>query len=97
MPTMPSTSLPRPQCRGLIEARLVSGTKSFPSILFRGLSAAASLKRRVAWDADLRELRLFRGLSAAASLKPRHAPDARAGRLLFRGLSAAASLKPIAD
>ena len=94
---MPSTSLPRPQCRGLIEARLVSGTKSFPSILFRGLSAAASLKRRVAWDADLRELRLFRGLSAAASLKPRHAPDARAGRLLFRGLSAAASLKPIAD
>ena len=94
MPTMPSTSLPRPQCRGLIEARLVSGTKSFPSILFRGLSAAASLKRRVAWDADLRELRLFRGLSAAASLKP--GLDRRCRRCprhLFRGLSAAASLK----
>ena len=39
-------SLPRPQCRGLIEARPVSRSAfSVRSLLFRGLSAAASLKR----------------------------------------------------
>ena len=62
--------------------------------LFRGLSAAASLKlreqRRVGADGHL-----FRGLSAAASLKHRKGRRRSAIRRLFRGLSAAASLKPL--
>ena len=88
-------ALPRPQCRGLIEARPCSrGQREACANLFRGLSAAASLKLR-AFSPILRgSSLLFRGLSAAASLKP---PGGRAvdhdSDDLFRGLSAAASLK----
>ena len=63
-------ALPRPQCRGLIEARCRLPGSAGTDILFRGLSAAASLKQRQANNTySVYHVDLFRGLSAAASLK----------------------------
>ncbi len=65
--------------------------------LFRGINAAASLKRMSDHpDIEDRDSLLFRGINAAASLK-RVIAYFRLGYDLglFRGINAAASLKPV--
>src|SRR5581483_798488 len=67
-------------------------------LLFRGLTAAASLKQEVLVDADQAHVVLFRGLTAAASLKLQGGARALDKVVeLFRGLTAAASLKRAAN
>ena len=69
MAALNASSLPRPQCRGLIEATTgCNPSRRTVRPLFRGLSAAASLKPP-ATARSRRGSALFRGLSAAASLK----------------------------
>src|SRR5581483_1822301 len=65
-----SPPLPRPHRRGLIEARTWCKTPCARMPLFRGLTAAASLKLDNSTVHLNAKRRLFRGLTAAASLKP---------------------------
>ena len=60
---------PRPQRRGLIEANAWLEDIDPDTGPFRGLSAAASLKRGAFATTDNAKGGTFRGLSAAASLK----------------------------
>src|SRR5581483_10947357 len=90
-----SPPLPRPHRRGLIEARTWCKTPCAQLALFRGLTAAASLKLDNSTVHLNAKRRLFRGLTAAASLKPSMPrTDWQPPSPLFRGLTAAASLKP---
>ncbi len=62
-------NLPRHHCRGLIEAVRRAKPWRSPGRIFRGITAAASLKRL---DDRLRRVIgrvIFRGITAAASLK----------------------------
>jgi 2-methylcitrate dehydratase len=61
-----SAYFPRHQCRGLIEARFSGCARTRLRLTFRGINAAASLKRRVR-HGHRRQLRTFRGINAAAS------------------------------
>src|SRR5690554_4886051 len=87
--------IPRPDGRGLIEAREPCGPSHASSRRFRGRMVAASLKRLYSERGDT-VLDRFRGRMVAASLKldtldPRRSVPAR-----FRGRMVAASLKPAA-
>jgi len=63
--------------------------------IFRGIDAAASLKRKTASYWRLRP-RIFRGIDAAASLKQQKtAMPFTPSHVIFRGIDAAASLKLI--
>ena len=74
-------------------AASVVRSRRYRQALFRGITAAASLKLKGTPDKDP-NLLLFRGITAAASLKPSCMFDLhfKAARL-FRGITAAASLK----
>ena len=62
---------------------------------FRGMNAAASLKRRLGQKRDYSRRLAFRGMNAAASLKRLDELDRHPFRDdHFRGMNAAASLKP---
>src|SRR5579875_272619 len=93
------SSLPRHHCRGLIEAFTAGFAALRLAIVFRGITAAASLKREI--QIGLRQTRLyyvFRGITAAASLKP--SMSGLSWILVvsvFRGITAAASLKLVEE
>ncbi len=89
--SLPSRTLPRPNSRGLIEADLVRRSGQ-SSVSFHGLTAVASLKRRIGNPRPPRK-QTFHGLTAVASLKPRRYRKSGCGRRAFHGLTAVASLK----
>ena len=61
--------IPRHSCRGLIEARRNSLPSGCNARVFRGIRAAASLKRTRSPAYVDRNFGVFRGIRAAASLK----------------------------
>ena len=88
------TRFPRHACRGLIEALEATIEEWMGAYSFRGMRAAASLKRNPARNRHHRNRR-FRGMRAAASLKLAHGVGSLVvGWKRFRGMRAAASLKP---
>ena len=87
---------PRFHRRGLIEGwGLPSMLRSALPMVFRGFTAAASLKGFDEQFFSFLDLSVFRGFTAAASLKdrPRGAIPPHDRARVFRGFTAAASLK----
>jgi len=72
----PAPNLPRHHCRGLIEALNGFNSGAGGDGIFRGITAAASLKRAgrrlgVGGESEI----IFRGITAAASLKLGASPN----------------------
>src|SRR5579875_546894 len=94
--TVAARCLPRHHCRGLIEARKSSVLRLSSSSVFRGITAAASLKHRGGACGGAYGS-VFRGITAAASLKRLAGTSGQYRRVeVFRGITAAASLKLLA-
>ena len=86
---------PRFHRRGLIEGKDAESLSARRQRVFRGFTAAASLKVVIAALDHPHAVRVFRGFTAAASLKVQHVLVRLllVGGQVFRGFTAAASLK----